>query len=191
MVVRIDATKIINAGIKLYPALLYSLCVVVNRREEFRTAFNSAGELGVYERMHPSYTVKAKDKEYFSVLWTEFTENYAEFERRIQEDCSAYAGMGKLNPKEGMPENVFSASMIPWIEFEGFNLNLPKAGDYLLPIFTFGKFGKEGARTTLPMSIQVHHAVCDAYHVYRFIDELQKEIDLIPEKKFGAESSPG
>ena len=38
--------------------------------------------------------------------------------------------------KTGMPENVFPVSMIPWTSFEGFNLNLQKGYDYLLPVFT-------------------------------------------------------
>ena len=27
--------------------------------------------------------------------------------------------------------------------------------------------------TKIPLSIQVHHAVCDGFHVCRFLDELQ------------------
>jgi len=37
-----------------------------------------------------------------------------------------------------MPANVFNISSIAWISFTGFNLNLPKVTDYLLPIFTTG-----------------------------------------------------
>lgn len=48
-----------------------------------------------------------------------------------------------------------------------------KGYDYLLPIFTFGKFYKENDIYWLPLSIQVHHAVCDGFHTCRLINELQ------------------
>lgn len=182
MTVRIDVSKIFDAGVKLYPALIYCLTAAVNKHEEFRTSFNSRGELVVYEEIHPSYTVKTKENENFSVLWTRFERDFLEFERRCRKDIEEHAHKGLLEPKAGMPENVFSISMIPWIEFEGFNLNLPKGSGYLLPIFTFGKFKREGAVVSIPLAVQVHHAVCDAYHLAGFLEDLQAEIDSIPLK---------
>ena len=78
--------------------------------------------------------------------------------------------LAKPNP----PENTFPVSMIPWTSFEGFNLNLQNGYDYLLPIFTFGKYYEDGGKYYIPLSIQVHHAVCDGFHVCRFINELQE-----------------
>lgn len=78
-----------------------------------------------------------------------------------------------------MPPNVFTISSIPWVSFTGFNLNLPKATDYLLPIFTTGKYFQENGKTWLPIAIQVHHAVCDGYHLSRFVNELQKSIHTL------------
>ncbi|MBQ4583148.1 MAG: chloramphenicol acetyltransferase CAT, partial [Oscillospiraceae bacterium] len=37
-------------------------------------------------------------------------------------------------------------------------------------------FEREGKRM-LPLAIQVHHAVCDGYHVGLFVEKLQKHID--------------
>lgn len=64
--------------------------------------------------------------------------------------------------------------MIPWTTFEGFNLNLQKGYEYLLPIFTMGKYYEENNRYWLPLAVQVHHGVCDGFHVCRFINELQE-----------------
>jgi len=79
-----------------------------------------------------------------------------------------------MNPKPNEPDNTFPVSMIPWESFEGFNLNLKNGYDYLLPIFTIGKFFSEAGRTMIPIAIQVHHAVCDGFHLCRFIGELRK-----------------
>ena len=64
----------------------------------------------------------------------------------------------------------------PWESFDGFNLNLQKGYDYLLPIFTIGRFYEENGRYFIPLAIQVHHAVCDGFHVCRFISELKELI---------------
>ena len=41
MTVKLDITKIKESEQKLYPTLLHSITNIVNRHEEFRTAFNS------------------------------------------------------------------------------------------------------------------------------------------------------
>ncbi len=86
--------------------------------------------------------------------------------------------------KPNMPENAFTVSMIPWTSFDGFNLNV-KSFDYLIPIFTIGKYKEENKQYTIPFSVQVHHAVCDGYHASCFINDLQETISSVPliEKK--------
>ena len=50
-----------------------------------------------------------------------------------------------------------------------------------LPIFTMGKYFERDGRRMLPLSIQVHHAVCDGYHVGVFVDKLQDKINSFAE----------
>lgn len=67
--------------------------------------------------------------------------------------------------------------MVPWFSFTAFDINVFDAGKHLLPIFTMGKFMDEYGRRMLPLAIQVHHAVCDGYHVGKFLRVLQEKID--------------
>ena len=62
------------------------------------------------------------------------------------------------------------------MNLERFNLNLQKGYTYLSPIFTLGKYYKEDDKFLIPLSIQVHHAICDGFHVCQFLNELR---DLI------------
>lgn len=116
--------------------MLYYITTVVNRHEEFRTDLDKNGEPGIYSEMFPSYTVFHKDTETFSELWTEYSSDYDTFCSRYEHDMAQYGDRKGLFGKPGMPENVFPVSMIPWTSFEGFNLNLQKGYDYLLPVFT-------------------------------------------------------
>lgn len=61
MTVKVDITQIKEKGMKLYPAMLYYIAMIVNRHSEFRTAINQDGELGIYDEMIPSYTIFHND----------------------------------------------------------------------------------------------------------------------------------
>lgn len=174
--VKLNISRIVEKKIKLYPAMLYYLTTIVNKHEEFRTMFNENGELGVFNEMLPSYTIFHKDAETFSNIWTEYKPELEDFCIAYENDIREYSDKKRFIGKPNIPSNSFTVSMIPWITFEGFNLNLQKGYDYLLPIFTMGKYYEESGQIILPLAIQVHHAVCDGFHVCRFIKELQ---DLI------------
>lgn len=176
MTVKLDITMIKNSGKKLYPTFLYGLATVVNRHEEFRTAMDEKGQIGIFSKMMPCYTIFHKDTEMFSNIWTEYSSNYAEFCKRYEEDIEHYGSNAGMMAKPNPPVNTFPVSMIPWTTFEGFNLNLQKGYGYLLPIFTFGKYYEENGKYYIPLSVQVHHAVCDGFHTCRFINELQELI---------------
>lgn len=175
--VKLDITALKDRQQKLYPTMLYYLTTVVNRHPEFRTALNEQGELGIYREMLPSYTVFHKDTETFSEIWTEYYADFEAFCQAYEADIQRYGAQKGLIGKPDAPKNIFTVSMIPWTTFDGFNLNLQRGYDYLVPIFTMGKYYHENGRTLLPLAIQVHHAVCDGFHVCRFINELQEWIN--------------
>ena len=167
---KLDVSAVRARGYKLYPALLYAIATIVNRHEEFRTAFDGEGRLGIYDRMLPCYTIFHKDSQTFSNVWTEYSEDFQTFCAAYEKDKAAYGDVHGFTAKPNVPQNVFDVSMLPWVSFEGFNLNLPQGNGYLLPIFTLGKC----SGGIMPIAVQVHHAVCDGFHVSRFLQELQE-----------------
>lgn len=174
---KIDITRIIERKQKLYPSMLYYITTIINRHEEFRTAINENGELGIYSTMIPCYTIFNNKTQQFSNLWTMYYSDIEDFVNAYQEDKIKYSNKPGIFAKPDMPANNFTVSMIPWTTFDGFTLNIKTGYDYLLPIFTMGKYYKQDGKTLIPLSIQVHHAVCDGFHVCRFINELQELID--------------
>lgn len=174
MTVKMDITKIIKKKQKLYPTMLYYITKVVNKYEEFKMAIDENGRLGMFDTMLPSYTIFHQDTKTFSNLWTEYYCKYEDFCKAYEDDMLKYANQSGLFVKANVPKNNFPVSMIPWTSFEGFNLNLQKSYDFLQPIFTMGKYYKENDKILLPLAIQVHHAVCDGFHICRFVNELQE-----------------
>ena len=173
-VVNIDITNL--KGRKLYPAMIWLLTKTVNDMPEFRTVLTPDGP-GIYNDMHPMYTVFNKEKKNFSGIWSYFSEDYEEFLKSYEADAEEYAKSTRYAPKDGTPANSFNISMVPWLEFTGFNINVFDEGKFLLPIFTMGKFFERDGKRFLPLAIQVHHAVCDGYHMGAFVEKLQEYID--------------
>ncbi|MBN8049194.1 type A chloramphenicol O-acetyltransferase [Paraclostridium bifermentans] len=176
MTVKLDITKIKNSNKKIYPTMLYFITKVVNNHSEFRTAFNMDGELGVFDEMLPCYTVFNQDTETFTNIWTDYSDDYDAFCKSYEKDIELFSSVKGMIAKPNIPPNHFPVSMIPWTTFEGFNLNLQKGYNYLLPIFTMGKYSEINGQSLIPLAIQVHHAVCDGFHISRFVNELQKLI---------------
>ena len=78
--VNIDISEIISFKnrnhTKLYPLLIYVLTKAVNNHEEFRTAINDRGELGVWDTLLPvlqRYRTKKQDLFYIPLYNDEIT----------------------------------------------------------------------------------------------------------------------
>lgn len=48
---------------------------------------------------------------------------------------------------------------------------------YYFPSVEAGKFYKCGEKTLMPLSITLHHAATDGWHLAQFIEKLQQEAD--------------
>lgn len=163
-------------GQRLYPAMIWLLTKTVNEMPEFRTVLTPEGP-GIYDSMHPMYTVFNKENKNFSGIWSYYSEDYGEFLKSYETDEAEYSKSTRYAPKAGTPENSFNISMLPWLEFTSVNINVYDEGKFLLPIFTLGKYFDREGRRLLPLAIQVHHAVCDGYHVGQFAERLQANIN--------------
>ncbi|GLB23945.1 type A chloramphenicol O-acetyltransferase [Lacrimispora xylanolytica] len=162
---------------KIYPAQIYMLTTIVNQYQEFRMNVDADGNLGVWDELNPSYTIFNKEKETFSSIWTMYSTSFITFYEHCISDMVCYSSATNLMPKPDGPLNTFNISCLPWTSFTGFNLNVYSDGCYLPPIFTIGKFIEQDKRILIPLAVQVHHSVCDGFHVGRFINALQELAD--------------
>jgi chloramphenicol O-acetyltransferase type A len=176
--VNLDITNL--KGQRLYPAMIWLITKTVNEMPEFRTSLRKDG-LGIYDSMHPMYTVFNEQNKNFSGIWSYFSDDYKEFLKNYEEDSGKYSNSTRYTPKDGTPENSFNISMLPWVGFTSVNINVYDEGKFLLPIFTMGKFFEQDGKRLLPFSIQVHHAVCDGYHIGKFVELIQEKINSFGE----------
>lgn len=175
--VDIDITNLLirlkERGMKSYPAQVFMISSVVNQLPEFRMTMNNDQRLGYWEVIDPMYTVFDPITETFSAVWTKYDSCYNTFYSAYLQDTAQYT-CGGLFPQEYIPPNTFNISSVPWLDFTAFNINVFSDRNYLLPIFTIGKYKKENGKIMMPLAIQCHHAVCDGYHVGKFVETLRE-----------------
>lgn len=179
IVVNIDITLLRRMlkknGLKDYIAQIYILSRAVNEFPEFRMSLDSKGRIGYWDMANPLYTVLNKEKETFSSIWTNYVGSFELFYNNCKNDVDMFCD-GSFSPKHGCPENIFTISSTPWIDFTSFNINVFSDRTYLAPIFTIGKYIEDNGKTMMPLAIQVHHAACDGLHVGKFIENVRSLI---------------
>jgi chloramphenicol O-acetyltransferase type A len=172
--VMIDVTELRGAlkagGYKAYPAQIWLLTAAANRIPEFRMSVDPEGTLGRFDHLDPLYTTLDGASNQFSGLHTPFHAEFDAFYKACIADTEQFTN-GRFAPQGELPPNLLNVSSLPWIDFTAFNLNLPT--DYLLPILTIGKYVERGGRSELPLAIQVHHAVCDGFHLGQFVEAVR------------------
>ncbi|TKI47913.1 MULTISPECIES: type A chloramphenicol O-acetyltransferase [Lysinibacillus] len=177
----IDITQLLQQlrkkNIKFYPTFIYMVTRIINAHEEFRTCFDEQDRLGYWDELIPSFTIFHNDNKTFSNMWTEYSSDFDTFYQNYLEDMELYGAIKEMTSKKFQPKNTLPISSIPWVSFTGFNLNIINDGRYLLPIITSGRYFEQENKIFLPLSLQVHHSVCDGYHSSIFLNELQQLAD--------------
>ena len=156
--------------------ILYCAIQAANSVPELRRRI--IGEQVVeYESCLSSHTVALPDGTYCyceldcSMEFGKFLPYAQEQVQRVKEDPSI---------EEHEPERLFFVSSVPWASFSG--LKLPVADPPLSnPQITFGKAYWQGEKYLLPLSLTVHHALCDGIHMARFYQAFEEQCRKLQE----------
>lgn len=166
-------------GYRFYPAVIYFVTRVLNKIENFRMFKDEQGNLCVWEKIIPNYTIFHEDDKTFSDCWTDFSEDFDVFYHDIIEDMQKFQYKKGIKVKDNQPPYFYCISCVPWVSFTCCNSRVANGEPSFFPIVTVGKYEKGMTGTLMPVNITVAHAVCDGYHVGRFFEELQMEIQCL------------
>ncbi len=72
---------------------------------------------------------------------------------------------------------MYVVSVNPWVSVTSHDLNVANMDNLFAPVFTMRKYYTQGGKQVMPLAIQVHHSVCDGFHVGRMNNELQQSCD--------------
>ena len=185
---RIDVTELKSfserTGTKFYINFLYVLSKTLNSREDYRMAWKwETEELICYDGINPTQYIFHEDTETFTVVYTEYTEDYQEFCRRASADAEAAKNTREYGLDSAGHPNWFDASFIPWISYDSLNIELPVGYLYLLPIVNWGRYREENGRFMMSVSVRLNHAAADGYLAAKVFVQLEENIRLLTEEK--------
>ena len=121
-----------------------------------------------------------EDTETFTVVYTEFSEDYQAFYDRCCADMEK-AKQTRSYGLDGSKLNYFDASYIPWLSYEALHVELPDGHLHFPPIINWGKYHSENGRLLMPVTVRMNHAIADGYVVSKAFLLLEKEIERLVE----------
>lgn len=174
----IDVTSLRDAcreeKISFYTAMLYAVASVVNSHEEFMLTAVDLRESdhlmpAVWERVDIVHNVFHEDSKTYTGTFTLWNPDFLTFLRNCSEDIERSKNLRIMSIPCG--NNVFEASCVPWRHFS--SIGIVTEPIWLSPIVAWGGFREIGGKTFMPLSIQIHHAAADGYHLARFLNETE------------------
>ncbi len=186
MTAQVDITALYGAlkrrGLRLYPALVYCAAAVINHNHEFRYGYDAQRNIGLWDTLHPYYTVpRADNPALFSMKYTAFSPDFPTFYDSFVRDYALAGHCGRLLCDEALPQNICGISIVPGLHYSAFSFGGSPKEDFT-PFTLFGRFVRDGDRITLPVSAEFSHAVNDGLHISRFFRQLEAiSAQLIPD----------
>lgn len=165
--------------LKFYPAMIWVVSKVINSHDEFKYSWDTDGNLIRWDSISPSYTVFNRDDECFSKFVTEYTDDIFEFYQRTVDNQRKYQEERAIIGNQ--PQNFFDVSCLPWVKYKHFDVHVFDEGKFLAPVLTWGKYEVQNGNALMPLTMNIHHAVADGFHLSRFFNEVQELIDSYAE----------
>lgn len=166
-----------QTGLAFYPLMIWAVSKVINHHDEFRFGWDEDGNLIKWDSVSPSYTDFHGEDESFTKMITEYADDPFEFCDAVARDRERCQN-GHL-VLDHQPSNFFDVSCLPWVKYKHFDLHVFDEGRFLAPVVTWGKYEESGGKLLMPLTMNIHHAVADGFHLSRFFNEIQELIDSL------------
>ena len=146
---------------------LYQSLRAANETEPFR--YRIAGDaVRVYEQVNASPTINRTDGT-FGFSYMDFCSDLDTFINHAKKEITRVQNSKGLVPAV-TGENVIHYSSLPWIRFT--SVSHARSFSYAdsCPKISFGKMTDVAGKRSMPVSVHLHHALADGYHVGQFLD---------------------
>lgn len=173
--VNVDCTvayeKAKQLGVSFFLYYLHCSLAAVNQLEEFR--YRIVGEeVFLFDDVHASATINRPDGT-FAFSYIVYKNDLQEFIAGANEEIARVQTSTGLFPPY-LSENVVHYSAIPWVNFTGLTHARSFGYRESNPKISFGKITEVDGRRIMPVSVTVHHALVDGYHVGQYVDLFQQ-----------------
>ena len=177
--VEVDCTKAYidskSQNISFFLKYLYCSLKAVNSIEALKLRIENE-QVWLYDQINASPTINRPDGT-FGFAYFDFYENFEDFNFSAKNEIEKVQASIGLDPS-GPGQNVIHYSSVPWIKFTSVSHARSFKFKDSCPKISFGKIFDENERKMMPVSIHVHHALVDGYHIGLFIDKFQELLNL-------------
>lgn len=159
------------AGLPFYPSLVHQVMTAANGLEAFRLRIRGE-EVVLHDVVHPSFTVPWGE-DLFNFCIVDYEPDLAGFVARAKATMAeVQAAEGLLLDPPGKDDMIF-ISCLPWLAFTGLSQVADGRSGDSFPRIVWGKLARVGDRETVPLQVQLHHALADGLHIGRFVERLE------------------
>lgn len=178
----VDVTELVTKckahGLKFYTAFICLVSYVLNSREHFRFGYDKDHNVVIYDSISPFYTDSVTGSESFNCIMTEYSSDMNKLYKRISLDRERHKAAETL-VSDNLPDNIFNVTALPRVHYTQLDLNDASRPDSLAPAIAVGKYELHEGRMQMPLTLWIHHAVCDGFHVGQFFADVEEQIPKI------------
>ncbi len=174
--VNLDVTKAYLTAKELNTSFflfyLHRSLVAANAIEAFRYRIENETDVLVYEQINASPTINRPDGT-FGFSYIGYHPDYQRFEMGAKKEIERVkTGTGlELTASN---DNVIHYSSLPWLDFTSISHARAFSFKDCIPKISFGKMMEDQGKRRISVSIHVHHALCDGFHVGQFVERFQE-----------------
>ena len=175
----LDATPLVELskstdGISFALASLYLALRASNECEPFRYRLQG-GRVLVHDQIHAGTTHLARG-ERLAFVYFDYTEAYAGFREYAEQAKRAVESSEGVIDARADRTDLIHFSSLPWVSFTSFSNARNWRREDSVPKITFGKYHRVGEQVSMPVSVEVHHALMDGVHVGEYFERLQAHL---------------
>ena len=163
------------AGISFFMYYLYQSLRAANGIKEFKYRIEGQ-DIYEYQSISGSITVLRND-ETFGFAYFDYNEDFSVFSQATKSNITSIKVTSGLQPNPDI-NSVIHYSVLPGIKFTNMQHAQHLSGQNSVPMIVFGQYHNSNGQILLPISVHVHHALCDGVHVEKLIKLFQAKMEL-------------
>ena len=166
-------------NLSFFISSIYCSLKACNEIESFRTRFKG-DKIYIYDIVNPASTVLLENKT-FIYCFMAFDDDFNIFYKNAVNSIESAKKDASFRSVD-RPDVIYH-SIIPWVSFTSFSNARKKGQGDDIPRIVFGKYFNSEQKLMLPVSVEVHHALMDGFHVGQYFNSLQNAMNNMANEK--------
>lgn len=167
-------TRLKPSGTSPYRASLYGIGAGIHAVPELLMRFRGDTVLR-HDAVEMSMTVPTKAGS-FNYAYVPFDPDFARFDANAKVLIEAASENQTLAANLNERDDLVYMSCMPWLDFTSMTNAMPGPLD-CIPRVSWGKITEAGGRWSMPMTLEIHHALADGAHVGAYFAAVQEAMD--------------